>query len=186
MSSTTGLPPLSSKGVFSVSSSCLINAPRKEVWEVLMDWKSYKEWNPFVRDQRITDARKNHLPDETPREGCYLYIQPVHIPPSFDNKWFPGSAFERITALDHENYRTAWVNVEMPHWLLTAERWQALVEVEGGKTRYETIEVFGGLLAYLVRAFVGNGLKKGFIAMAEGLKSRAEERYERHVSTTTS
>lgn len=138
------------------------------------------------RDQRITDARKNHLPDETPREGCYLYIQPVHIPPSFDNKWFPGSAFERITALDHENYRTAWVNVEMPHWLLTAERWQALVEVEGGNTRYETIEVFGGLLAYLVRAFVGNGLKKGFIAMAEGLKSRAEERYERHVSTTTS
>ncbi|KAG1732632.1 uncharacterized protein EDB91DRAFT_1251684 [Suillus paluster] len=179
MTSSTGLPPLSSKGVFSASSSCVINAPREVVWEVLMDWKSYKEWNPFVRSQRITDARKNLLPDETPREGCYLYISPVNIPPSFESTWFPSSAFERITALDHENYRAAWVNIDMPHWLLNAERWQALVEVEGGKTRYETIEVFDGLLAYLIKVFVGNGLKRGFIAMAEGLKSRAEERYER-------
>jgi hypothetical protein len=103
----------------------------------------------------------------------------VNIPPSFGDKWFPGSAFERITALDHENYRTAWVNIEMPQWLLNAERWQVLVAVEGGKTRYETIEVFGGLLAYLIKIFVGSGLKKGFIAMAEGLKHRAEQRYER-------
>ncbi|KAJ8583912.1 hypothetical protein M405DRAFT_747879 [Rhizopogon salebrosus TDB-379] len=179
MSSTSHVPPLSSNGVFSVSASSLINAPREVVWEVLMDWKSYKEWNPFVRDQRITDARKNHLPDETPREGCHLHIHPVNIPPSFGDKWFPSSAFERITALDHENYRTAWVNIDMPHWLLNAERWQVLVEVEGGRTRYETIEVFGGLLAYLIKIFVGNGLKKGFIAMAEGLKHRAEQRYER-------
>ena len=71
------------------------------------------------------------------------------------------------------------MNIEWPHWILNAERWQVLVEVEAGKTRYETIEVFGGLLAYLIRAFVGNGLKKSFIAMAEGLKSRAEARYER-------
>ncbi|KIK43674.1 hypothetical protein CY34DRAFT_803588 [Suillus luteus UH-Slu-Lm8-n1] len=179
-SDSTGLPPLSSKGVFSVSASSLINAPREVVWDVLMDWKSYKEWNPFVRDQHITDARKNPLPDETPREGSYLYIHPVHIPPSFDNKWLPSSAFERITVLDHENYRTAWVNISTPHWLLNAERWQALVAVEGGKTRYETIEVFGGVLAYLIKAFVGSGLKKGFVAMAERLKSRAEERYEGH------
>jgi hypothetical protein len=104
----------------------------------------------------------------------------VHIPPSFDNKWLPSSSFERITVLDHKNYRTAWGNIELPHWLLTAERWQALVVVEGGKTRYETIGVFGGLLAYLVRAFIGSGLKKGFVAMAETLKSRVEERYEGH------
>ena len=67
----------------------------------------------------------------------------------------------------------------MPRWLLNAERWQFLVEIEGEKTRYETVEVFGGVLAYLIRVFVGNGLKKGFIAMAEGLKRRAEQRYER-------
>lgn len=141
---------------------------------------SVDESNLKRRDQRVTDARKNPLPDDTPREGSYLYIHPVHIPPSFDNKWLPSSAFERITVLDHENYRTAWVYVNTPHWLLNAERWQALVVVEGGKTRYETIEVFGGVLAYFIKAFVGNGLKKGFVAMAERLKSRAEERYEGH------
>lgn len=66
----------------------------------------------------------------------------------------------------------------MPRWLLNAERWQVLIEVEGGKTRYETFETFGGILAYLIRVFLRSGLKKGFVAMAEGLKRRAEERNE--------
>lgn len=92
---------------------------------------------------------------------------------------FPvSSAFEVITTLDTDNYRCAWVNAEFPSWLLAAERWQALVEVvEDGrkKTRYETIEVFSGFLAYLIRLFVGGGLRAGFTAMAEGLKKRSEE-----------
>ncbi|KAH7919555.1 hypothetical protein BV22DRAFT_1099260 [Leucogyrophana mollusca] len=179
-SSTSGLPPLASNGVFSVSTSIDIDAPREVVWEVLMDWKSYREWNPFVRNQQITDAHKKPLADQTPHEGSHLYIHPVNIPPAFtDDKWFPGSAFERISALDKSNYRVAWVNIEMPHWLLNAERWQALVEIEGGKTRYETIEVFGGVVAYIVRTFFGKGLNEGFRAMAEGLKKRAEEQTRR-------
>lgn len=103
----------------------------------------------------------------------------MHIPPSFDPpRIFPaGSAFLIITALDTDNYRCAWKNIDYPSWLLDTERWQALVEVvEDGrrKTRYETIEVFSGWLAYVVRLVVGSGLQKGFRAMAEGLKTRAE------------
>lgn len=83
-----------------------------------------------------------------------------------------------ITNLDPDNYRCAWENIEYPTWLLSAVRWQALVEVvEDGRiqTRYETVEVFNGVLAYLIRIFVGQGLQAGFIAMAEGLKKRSEE-----------
>ena len=50
-----------------------------------------------------------------------------------------------------------------------------LTEVDGGKTRYETIEVFGGVVGYLIKWFVGDGLQAGFEAMAAGLKKRAEE-----------
>lgn len=41
---TTGIPPLTKDGVFSVSASIVIDAPRDVVWDVLMDWKAYHEW----------------------------------------------------------------------------------------------------------------------------------------------
>jgi hypothetical protein len=135
------------------------------------------------RGQCLTDALRNPLPpsQQTPRAGAHLLIYPVHIPPSFEPpKIFPASsAFEVITTLDPENFRCAWKNVERSSWILDAERWQALVEVvEDGrkKTRYDTIEVFGGLLAYPIRFFLGSGLQDAFTAMAQGLKTRSEEK----------
>lgn len=180
---STGIPPLIKDGVFSISASIVIDAPRDVVWDVLMDWKAYHEWNPFVRNQYLTDASKRPLPadQQTPRAGAHLLIHPVHIPPSFDPpKFLPaGSSHEIITAIDTQNYRCAWVTADYPTWMLRAERWQALVEVEEDgrkKTRYETMEVFDGVLAYVVMGLVGDGLRKGFIAMAEGLKTRSEDR----------
>lgn len=84
------------------------------------------------------------------------------------------SAVETITAVDHENYRLAWVNISFPRFILNAERWQALSVEADGKTRYETIEVFGGILAYVVKFFTRANLILGFNAQAEGLKRRAE------------
>ncbi|KAI6037991.1 hypothetical protein EDC04DRAFT_2699185 [Pisolithus marmoratus] len=178
----TGLPKLE-PGVFSATASIVIDAPREVVWQVLMDWKSYHEWNPFVRNQCLTDASKRPLPEEQqrPRVGDYLYIYPVHIPPSFDSpRLLPASsASQVITVLDAENYRCSWVCNDYPKWMLRTERWQVLVEVDEGdgrkKTRYETKEVFNGPLAYVVSAILGDGIKKGFVAMAEGLKKRSEE-----------
>ncbi|KIK29329.1 hypothetical protein PISMIDRAFT_672778 [Pisolithus microcarpus 441] len=144
-----------------------------------MDWESYHEWNPFVRNQCITDASKRPL-QQRPRVGDYLYIYPVHIPPSFDSpKLLPASStFQRITVLDTHDYRCSWVSAQYPTWMLRTERWQVLVEVDEGdgrkKTRYETKEVFNGPLAYVIGAIVGDGIKKGFVAMAEGLKRRSE------------
>jgi hypothetical protein len=127
------------------------------------------------RGQTIVDKSGNRLPDQTPAEGQYLMIAPVHLPPTMGEPgWFQtSSAFEIITAVDHENYRVAWVNIALPKFLLYAERWQALSVVDG-KTKYETTEVFGGIIAYLVKLFVHQKLILGFNAQAEGLKKRAE------------
>lgn len=56
-------------------------------------------------------------------------------------------------------------------------RWQALstVIVDGKEfTRYETLEVFGGIISWIVKFLLQGGLKKGFEAQAEGLKKRCE------------
>jgi hypothetical protein len=90
--------------------------------------------------------------------------------------WFQKqSAFERITTVDHDNYRVAWVNAAFPQFLLTAERWQSLSVLGNGKTKYETFEVFGGILAHLLKLLMREKLVMGFNAQAEGLKKRAEQ-----------
>ncbi|KAJ7057965.1 hypothetical protein C8F01DRAFT_302778 [Mycena amicta] len=182
----SGVPPLASSGVFAVSDSILIDAPREKVWRALLDFGSYKEWNAFVRNQTILTASGVRAEDQTPAAGQTLFISPVHLPPTMGTPGFMGaqSATVIITAMDHENYRAAWEtkpSVFMPRWLLFAERWQMLTEVEvevdgdGGKTRYESIEVFKGPLAYVVRWLQGRNLDLAVTAMAEGLKRRVEE-----------
>jgi hypothetical protein len=89
--------------------------------------------------------------------------------------WFPSSSLELLTVVDHQNYRCSWRYMSLPHWLLCSNRWQALSTVEGGGTKYESIIVFTGLVAYILRIFMASGLKKGFVATGEALKKRCEE-----------
>lgn len=131
------------------------------------------------RGQIVVDASKTPLEDQTPVEGQYLYIYPVHLPPTMGKPtWFQKqSAFLKISTVDRGNYRTAWQGV-LPSFVLSTHRWQALSTVGEGeeqKTRYETIEVFGGALAYVVKFFMQAKLKQGFDAMSEGLKQRSEQ-----------
>jgi len=178
MSVSSNLPPLSTSGVFSVSASIIIDAPRDKVWNVLLDFPKYHEWNPFVRGKTmVTKTDKKPLDDQTPKEGEYLIMSPVHIPPTMNDSsvWLSTTSLGLITVVDNENYRCSWRNVSLPRWLLCAERWYAVSTVLGGGTKYESIEVFTGIAAIFLMIFMSNGLRKGFAAMGEALKKRCEE-----------
>jgi len=178
MSTASNLPPLGSKGIFSVTASITIDAPIEKVWSILLDFPSYHEWNPFVRGQTIVDDDCNPLPDQTPLTGQNLFISPIHIPPSMTVPPSSSqiySSHEIITAVDVTNQRLAWRFDGPPRWVLDCERWQALSLTGDGRTRYETVEVFRGVGAYAVKWWMGKGLQEGFRAMAEGLKRRAED-----------
>ena len=86
----------------------------------------------------------------------------------------PNSTNLTVTLLDHTAHRVAWESQTLPQWLLRTERWQWLRVLENGKTRYETIEVFNGPLAWIIKWFVGAKLRLGFKAMADGVKERTE------------
>ncbi|KAI0688003.1 hypothetical protein BC835DRAFT_1374577 [Cytidiella melzeri] len=175
------LPPTSSDGVLAVTGSSVIDAPIDTVWRVLMDFPAYPEWNSFVRKQCVVDHSDNLLPDQVAHEGAYLHLT-VHLPPSMSppsrfSLLSPSTTRLVVSLVDAEHYRAAWTN-RMPKWLMTTERWQWLtvVEEEDGsrKTKYETIEVFDGPAAWIVRWFVAPYLKVAFEGMATDLKRRAE------------
>jgi len=178
MAVCSNLPPLSSKGVFQVSVSVLIDAPRDKVWNVLLDLPKYHEWNPFVRCQTVVSKIDHQaLEDQTLRPSEYVLMSPVHIPPTMDDSsvWVSTSSLALVTVVDHENYRYSWKYVSLPRWLLSVERWVGVSTVLGGGTKYESMEVFKGIAAIFLRIFIGKGLKKGFVAMGEALKTRCEE-----------
>lgn len=128
------------------------------------------------REQSIVDANKRPIPDAHPEPGQRLYMSRVHIPPSMkDDRIKPSTALEVITTVDHENFHLSWKNEGSPKFLLSAERWQVLSEPRPGQTEYETIETFGGTLAYLVKWLYERHLEKGFNAMARDLKKKCEK-----------
>ncbi|KAJ4476347.1 hypothetical protein C8J55DRAFT_431583, partial [Lentinula edodes] len=107
--------------------------------------------------------------------GHRIKLYPVHLPPTLDDANVgllqTSSVLAEVTVLDHNNYRVAWrIAGMLPRWMLDAERWQMVtVEETDVKCKYESYEVFKGILAY-----VGKELAMGINAMAEGLTRRAE------------
>ncbi|KAJ3715670.1 hypothetical protein C8R42DRAFT_778918 [Lentinula raphanica] len=174
-------PPPISSAVFHVSRSISISAPPEKVWQILLDFDSYKHWNPLVRSQRVTNKS-----DSTPLSvGNRIELYPVHLPPTMDDDHVgflqKNSILAEVTVLDHENHRVAWrVAGMLPRWMLDVERWQMITVEEGRergtemKCKYESYEVFRGALAYAVQWFVGKELEMGVDAMGEALKGRAE------------
>ncbi|KAF9468285.1 hypothetical protein BDZ94DRAFT_1232347 [Collybia nuda] len=175
--SSTAVPPLTTEGVFSVSTSILIDAPIETVWSILLDFESYNEWNPF-RHVIIDPITKKPLPSQTLQEGQLVLAEPVHIPPTMGEVGImqKGSAYVKCFVLDTVNYRMAWTSGgSVPGFLLHPERWDFLTVTSEGKTKYESVEVVKGILAYPLRFLMSANLKLGFDAMADALKVRAEE-----------
>ncbi|KAJ2915112.1 hypothetical protein MD484_g5293, partial [Candolleomyces efflorescens] len=172
------IPITPAEGVLTVRGSATIDAPPDRVWSILTDFKSYPQWNPFTRSQTLYDTSKNPLPDSALATDLFLHVSRVHLPPTMGEPGLFGQAstWEKIVSVSHEDHRMAWEFYLplMPKWLLRAERWQILTDLDGGKTRYDTFEVFGGPIAYLIKWVHQQNLKDGFKAMAEALKARAE------------
>ncbi|KZV94213.1 hypothetical protein EXIGLDRAFT_611926 [Exidia glandulosa HHB12029] len=165
--------------VFTVQAKATIAAPAADVWPALLDFKTYSEWNPFVRSFIVTDASGGELePGTLPSAGQKIVMR-TNMPPTLTG---PGSREVRcdITHFDHDAYRACWANNEFPSWFLRTERWSVLTqeELEDGtkQTVYETQEAFAGWGAYLVKWFVGTKVQQGFTAMANALKDRVEAR----------
>lgn len=132
-------------------------------------------------------------PPPRPVVGAYISVL-VRMPPDLSEPTLltRGDAFARITMLDKVYYRAVFEMAGLPRWFLHSERWQWLEEVEvevpinygegSGSVmckkkmvRYQTIEVFYGLAAYVMNFFMGSKLKVGFQAAADALKQRAEK-----------
>ena len=132
-----------------------IEAPAERVWDILVDFDRYGEWNPF-----------------TTRVEASLEIgSPVMLHVKLG--WLKRKQPERIETVEPPHL-LAWGVTMGARFLLVARREQHLEVLGETRCRYFTTDETRGLLTPLVALLFGRLIRRGFNDMAAALKSRAE------------
>jgi len=132
-----------------------IEAPPRDVWNVLMDFASYEEWNPFVRSLNGTPAVGERLIAMLGASGK----KPMKISPIVQDHEAPS--------------HFAWLGSMGPKGVFDGHHHFELEETETG-TRFHHYEEFTGFLALFVIAAIRKSTTRGFEEMNQALKSRVE------------
>ncbi|ELY40068.1 SRPBCC domain-containing protein [Natronorubrum tibetense] len=141
-----------------------IDAPPEVVWDVLLEFESYPEWNPFVR-----------AIEGEPTEGERLRVQ-IDPPNS------RGMTFKPEVIAVEENRRLVWLGRLVVPFAFDGYHEFHLEPIEDGessearRTRLLHRETFRGALVPLL--FDQKSLEAGFASMNAAVKKRAEARVE--------
>jgi uncharacterized protein YndB with AHSA1/START domain len=137
-----------------------IDAPAPFVWDVMVDYARYPEWNPYTVEVQTTleigDPIDLTLPNPDGSEGTFVnreFIRVVDAPHHL--RYDTGDELEGIFA-----YRDQWIEPLGPE-----------------RCSYRTTDTFSGEHAALVIESTGAWVKEGFDAVARALKARAEALY---------
>jgi hypothetical protein len=132
-----------------------INADAATVWQVLMDFPAYAEWNPFIRsiEGQARPGERLSVVIQTPGQG--------------------GMRFHPRVQRAEQRRVFSWLgNLLMPG--LFDGRHEFALEEIGEGTRFFQRETFSGLLAPLVWKKMELPTRAGFEAMNQAIKARAE------------
>ena len=136
-----------------------INAPSQCVWDILIDFQRYPEWNPFT----------------TSAKGKLALGEPVElqvIMPKRGNR----AQTETITTIDAP-HQLAWGMKLGFKQLLSARREQILNVIDTQRCTYSTSDAFHGMLSGLVYALFYDDVRNGFNNVAYALRDRAEKQW---------
>ena len=141
---------------FAVASSIDIHASVDTVWRILVDLDNYHTWNRFTPKVETT------LEVGSP---VLLHVQMTPKKMLLQKEWVREVTPRR---------ELSW-GMTMGHpFFLAAARSQTLTPLDEHTTRYQTVDKMSGILVPLVRLLYGKKIKRGFDALAEGLRVRAE------------
>lgn len=134
-----------------------IKARASHIWEILMDFKAYPSWNPFIK--RIAGK---------PRAGSRL---DVTMEP-------PGGKPMRFTPkvlVVRPNRELRWKGKLYMPGLFDGEH-SFIIEPAGtGSVHFIQHEQFSGVLVPFLWKMLDTKTRKGFVAMNKALKKRAEK-----------
>jgi hypothetical protein len=133
-----------------------VEAPAERVWEVLMDFASYPQWNPFIRNISGLPA---------PGERLEVRLEPPGG---------RGMTFKPQVLNAEPNRQLRWLGRLLVPGLFDGEHSFTIQPLEERCVRFVQREEFKGLLVPLFARSLETNTRRGFEQMNRALKERAE------------
>jgi len=140
------------------SEEIVINAPAELVWDVLVDFENYGEWNSFCPSVK----------------GEPVIGSPVDMQVDLGNGL--QRQVEYVTRVEPGRSIT-WSMENRPGDPIHADRTQCVIPIDASSCRYTSIDEFSGEFVPQMMELMGEAMERGFNACAAGLKQRAETLY---------
>ena len=141
------------KPSFEIKTEIIIHKSVKATWQVLMDWKNYPNWNPFILGISFHPKTANYLVVNI--QGMKFEPKIIQNQPPFVFEWL-GKLY--VKGLFDGNHRFE------------------LLKISEQQTKLVHTERFNGWLVPLLKKQLLNQTKPGFEAMNKALKSLVENR----------
>lgn len=136
-----------------VTTTSLPASPAR-VWQVLLDFPRYPEWNPFIRSM-----------EGVPDEGSTIRVA-IHPPGG------RAMTFRPTVLRNRAGQEFRWKGKLLVSGLFDGEHYFILTPAADGTTQFTQGEFFTGLLVPIFRGTLDRGTRTGFEAMNLALKER--------------
>lgn len=135
----------------------IINSTAKTVWNILMDHKNYRQWNPFITE--IKGLAKEG-------ETLEVTLQP---------KGSKAMTMKPKVLTVNANQEFKWLGNLFIKGLFDGEHYFKIEPIGEDQVKFIHGENFSGLLVKPLLKLVGKSTLEGFIAMNKALKDKIEE-----------
>jgi len=144
-----------------ISSEIIINSPSEKIWNELMNFDLYPDWNPFVKSISLLNK------EEELEVGNKLAVH-LHLV----NQKKP-MIFKPTIKSFQPNKQFSWLgHLYLPH-IFDGRHTFELESLPDNKTKFIQKERFTGLLAFIIR-FIKQDTQDSFNLMNKTLKDRVE------------
>jgi hypothetical protein len=134
-----------------------IQAPAERVWQLLTDFASFPQWNPFIRKASGAIQVGGRLE--------------VNIQPSGAS----GMTFRPTVLKAEPNRELRWLGHLLIPGLFDGEHIFTIEPLDETRVRFTQREVFTGLLVPVFARGLDTDTRRGFEEMNQALKARAEQ-----------
>lgn len=145
-----------------LETSIQIKASANTVWNILMDFEQYPQWNPLIR-QLTGEAVKG--------KSLKAKIQPPGQKPM---------DFEPVVLECTPAQEFRWLGKLFIKGLFDGEHYFKIKRIDSEKVEFIHGENFRGLLVTPLMAMIGKSTEEGFLAMNQALKTLAESKQQDH------
>lgn len=140
-----------------IETSIRIKATKEQVWDCLMSFENYSNWNPFIIKISGNSSKGGKLD---------VYLK---------NGEQKSMNFKPIVLENRLNEVFRWKGKLLFKGLFDGEHYFKIVECENGIVKFIHGENFSGLFSGLILKMIGEETKQGFEKMNEALKVLVEE-----------